>query len=190
MHMHVVTPIEAALAGVAITAVASTTATLWAQHFTRRASHTAWLRDHRTEVYEFTLSQAAWWRNLRRDTMMAIRGADLDVVSAPEDFTENPERERLSVRMAMFGEPDVREVFDRSGAADVAFAVAFMGWRSVAIRNVGAARGELPPHQAVEGNELVRLRHAAEGAQAAADAAEQDLIAAVHKAVTRIPRSE
>ncbi len=170
--MHI-TPVEAALAGVVFSPIVGATTALLVQRFTRRSAHTGRLWERRSEVYEFMLSQAAWWRSLRRDSVRAMKGDDL------ADLTEDSERRRLYVRLSMFGEPDVREAFDRSFEADKAFVIAFIGWRDKARLNAQVERGEVPEHQAIEGSELTRLRKAAEAACSAAGAREAELIDAV-----------
>lgn len=187
MHSHI-TPVEAALAGAGISALAGLTATLWGQRFTRKAGHTARLWEQRVEVYEFMLERAARWRHLRQDGMGEILNARIGDLIPSEDFAEDPERQRLNLRMAMFGEPDVQRAFSASTQADLAFVSAWLAWHRAAVGNTRAAQGEVPAHEAVPGHELVRLRKAAEAANDGADTAEQGLIAAVSKAVERIPR--
>ena len=90
----------------------------------------------------------------------------------------------------MHGERSVRKAFERYGAADRKFVVAVIAYRNAADLNVKAHREEVPGHIAVAGAELVRLRKAAESANDSADAEQEKLIAAVAKAVGRLPKYE
>jgi hypothetical protein len=88
----------------------------------------------------------------------------------------------------MYGEPRVREAYQRYGEADRDFVVAFIAWRHAAQQNLQADRGEVPAHDAVSGEELVRRRKAVEAARDHADEEYETLVAVVARAVGRMPR--
>jgi hypothetical protein len=183
-----ITPVEAALAAAAITAAAGIFAPAAVQRSVRRADHTARLWEQRAAVYEYVLTEKEWWGELRAETLRAIDNDDSGLISAPDSMAETDERRRLRARLQMFGEPDVRQAYDRSGEANKQFVIAVMTYRRVANLNLRAAQGTVPAHQAVAGEELVRLRHTAEAAGDIADNRAAELAAVVQQAVERLPR--
>jgi hypothetical protein len=125
-----ISPAEAALAGAAISAVGAPFAAVIVQRYARRAGHTSRLWEQRIAAYEYVLSDAEWWRELRAETMRAIQSYDIGLVPPPDSVAESAERRRLGARLQMFGEPDVRQAYERSGQASVKFVAAVGAWRN------------------------------------------------------------
>lgn len=186
MHL---TSDELTLGVAAITAVAGWGSAVVASRSSRRQDHVSRLWERRADVYEFVLASADSWRNARAETIRLIGHGEIDAV-APEPIADGPEWQRSWARLEMYGERRVRQAYERYGQADKAFVMAFIDWRAVADRNLKAARGEVPAHQAVAGDELMRLRKAVESARDHADAEQEKLVAVVAKAVARLPRYE
>jgi uncharacterized membrane protein YccC len=91
-------------------------------------------------------------------------------------------------RLEMYGERGVREAYWRYGEADKGFVAAFTAWRHVVQQNLKADRGEVPTSEAVPEEELVRRRKEVEAARDHADEEQEILVAAVARAVGRMPR--
>jgi hypothetical protein len=155
----------------------------------RRQDHMSRLWERRAEVYELVVALADSWRSARAETIRLIGHGEIDAV-APEPIADDAEWRRSWARLEMYGERRVRQAFERYGQADKKFVIAFIGWRAAADRNLKADRGEIPVHEAVAGEELVRLRKAVESARDHADAEQEKFVATVAQATGRLPRYE
>lgn len=80
--------------GAAISAVGAPFAAVIVQRYARRAGHTSRLWEQRIAAYEYVLSDAEWWRELRAETMRAIRNYDIElfpVTGTPGSAQARPE---------------------------------------------------------------------------------------------------
>jgi hypothetical protein len=187
-QMHL-TSDELTLGVAVITAAATWGGATAATRSSRRQDHVSRLWERRADVYEFVLALADSWRSARAETIRLIGHGEIEAV-APEPIADGPEWRRSWARLEMYGERRVREAFGRYGQADKDFVIAFIGWHAAADLNLKADRGEVPAHEAVTGEELVRLRKATEAARDHADAEQENLVATVAKATGRLPRYE
>jgi hypothetical protein len=187
--MHHITTTEAALAGAAIAAIASVFSGLAVQRAARRTAHTGRIWESQREAYKYVLAFMDRWRELRASQLSAVINDDSTIVpDSPEMEPEGADEARILLQM--FGERRVQDAFERTVQASIQMPSAVIGWRSAANLNIKAAAGEVPPHEAVGGPELVRLRHAAEAAEATARARHEELIEVIRSAIGRIPRYE
>jgi hypothetical protein len=148
------------------------------------------LWERRADVYEFVLASAGSWQSSRAETIRLIGHGEINAMVAPEPVADGPEWQRSWARLEMYGERRVRQAYERYGQADKKFVIAFIGWHAAANRNLKADRGEVPAHEAVTGEVLVRLRKEVKSARDHADAEQEKLVATVAEATGRLPRYE
>jgi len=189
--MHHLTPGELALAGSAITAVASMVVAVAVSRASRRRDHAARLWERRAEVYESVLCQVDWWRELREEMADKVGRDEVSVVTPPPALSDDDnEGRRVRARLEIYGERKVREAYERSRQADRQYLAAHFAWAHAASLNLKVAQGTVPGHLAVDGAELVRLKKAAESASDDARAEQDKLEAVVARAIGRLPRYE
>jgi hypothetical protein len=90
-------------------------------------------------VDEHILAQTERREELRAETRRTIDDAGL--TAAPDSVTDSAERRRLRAQLLMFGEPDVRQAYDRSGEANKQFVMAVIAYRHAANLNLRAETG-------------------------------------------------
>jgi hypothetical protein len=176
-----INPVEAALAGAAIAGITGCIAPLIGQRSAGRLAHGSRLWERRAEVYEYMLTETAWWASMRSEYVRAMDTGKSDRVEVPAAVEDKERREQLRARADLFAEQDVKKALDAVLEADKNSLVAFMRWREKTME---------PAETAAGGSELARLRTEAKSAAAVARANQDALVRAAHDASVRMPRQE
>jgi len=137
-------------------------------------------------VYEYALSQVAWWTDLRAEIRRALLGDD-ETITAPDAVTFDEDNRRMQARLDLFGEPPVRDAYEHAALAGKEYFIAVLQYRDFQRTNREALAAGTHPGQ-VDQPGLVDARNRMRSADSAAGHLEKKLISVAHAAISRIPK--
>jgi hypothetical protein len=186
--MHLSSSTEIALLASAITAASGWLVAMTASYLNSRRDHKAQLWERRANIYEYMLSQATYWADLRHNALFAMNRND-EMVEGPDSVTFEEDSRLLLARLELFGQRRVRDTYRRAVREGTQFVGAIARYHNCqkASHNNIMVGGELAPGAQ---SALSDARDGLIAANEVATAAQMELITVARKAINQLPKLE
>jgi hypothetical protein len=186
--MHLSSSTEIALLASAITAASGWLVAVTVSYLNSRRDHKARLWERRANVYEYMLSQAAYWADLRRNAMFAMTRND-EMVEGPDAIAFEEDSRLLLARLELFGQRKVRDTYRRAVKEGMQFIGTIARYHNCQKAN----RENIMMGGEITSAAKSALSDAQSGliaANEAATAAQMELITVARKAINQLPKLE